>query len=77
MLQKLRRSYDTKLRIVQLYEAEFNTILKQLLGRRLMWHSEVHGINGHQLFGSRKGKSTYDALVTARVIYDMARAQRD
>ena len=42
-----------------------------------MVHSEDHGLNGHQLYGSRKGKSTYDALITVRLIYDMARAQRD
>jgi hypothetical protein len=42
-----------------------------------MGHSEEHRISGHQLFGSRKGKSTYDALVTVWVIYDMARVQRN
>ena len=52
-------------------------MLKYLLGCRLMGHSEDHGLNGHQLYGSRKGKSTYDALITVRVIYDMAKAQRD
>ena len=62
---------------MQLYKADFNTMLKYLLGQRLMWYSEEHGINGHQLFGSRKDKYTYDALVTIRVIYDFARAQRD
>ena len=34
-------------------------------------------MNGHQLYGLRKGKSTYSALITIRVIYDVARAQRD
>ena len=53
-----------KLRIVQLYEADFNTMLKFLLGFRLMKHSEYHGINVHQLYGSRKGKCPYDALIT-------------
>ena len=66
-----------KLRIVQLYEPDFNTMLKLMLGRRLMWHSERHGLNVHQLHGSRKGKSTYEALITVRVIHDMARSQRD
>ena len=42
-----------------------------------MGHSEKHGLNGHQLYRSRKGKSTYEALITVRVIYDMARTQRD
>ena len=42
MIQKVRKPYVTKLRIVQLYEADFNTMLKYLLGRRLMGHSEDH-----------------------------------
>ena len=77
MIQKLQVPYITKLRIVQLYEADFNTMLKYLLGYRLMQHIEKHGINGNQLYGSRKGKCPYDALITVRVIYDMARTQRD
>ena len=77
MIQKVKKPYITKLRIVQLYEADFNTMLKHLLGKRLMSHSEEHKINVHQIFGYRKFKSTYDALVTVRVIYDMATVQRD
>jgi len=52
-------------------------MLKFLLGYRLMRHGEHHGINGHQLYGSRKVKCSYDALITVRVIYDMAYMQRD
>ena len=42
-----------------------------------MQHGEKHGINGHQLYGSGKGKCLYDAIITVRVIYDMTRTQRD
>ena len=71
MIHKLSKSFVNKLRIVQLYEADFNTMLKNLMGRRLIRHSEEYGINGYQLYGSRKGKSTYDALITVWVIYNM------
>ena len=77
MIQKNQVSYITKLRIVQLYEADFNTMLKYLLGYRLMQYSEKHGINGNQLYGSRKVKYPYDAFITVRVIYYMARTKRD
>ena len=77
MIKKVERSYVNKLQIVQLYEVYFNTMLKHLMGRRLMVYSEEHSINGHQLFVFRNGRSMYDALVTVRVIYDMARVQRD
>ena len=42
-----------------------------------MGHSELHGLNGNQLYGSRTGRSTYEALITIRVIYDMTRTQGD
>ena len=73
MIQKKAKPFINKLRIVQLYEADFNSLLKHLLGRRLMDHSEQHGLNGHQLYGSRKGRTTYDELTTTLDIYDMAR----
>ena len=38
-----------------------------------MHHSERHGINSQQLYGLRKNKSTHEALITLRVIYDLAR----
>ena len=77
MIQKVSKPCVTELRIVQLYKADFNTMLEHLMGKRLMGHSELHGLNGNQLYGSRKGKSTYDALITVIVIYDMTIAQRD
>ena len=36
MIQKVSKPYVNKLRIVQLYEADFNTILKSMLGRLVM-----------------------------------------
>ena len=40
MMQKVRKLYATKLIIVQVYEVYSNTMLKHILGRRSMWHSE-------------------------------------
>ena len=45
MIQKVSKLYVTKLRIVQLYEVDFNTMLKHLMGEMLMGHSEMHGLN--------------------------------
>ena len=42
-----------------------------------MQHSEKHGINGNQLYGSRKCKCPYDALIIVMATYDMARTQID
>ena len=40
MIQKFSKPYITNMRIVQLYEADFNTMLKILMEKRLMGHSE-------------------------------------
>jgi len=42
-----------------------------------MKHSKYLGINEHQVYGSRKGKCPYDALIIVWIIYDMAGLQRD
>ena len=76
MIQKDDLPFITRLRIVQLYEADFNSVLKLLLGRRLMHHSEEHKLNSPQLYGSRKGKSTHEALITLRILYDLSRMDR-
>ena len=74
--KKKTLSFTTKLRIIELFEAYFNSSLKLFMGRRLMRHTEIHKLNGNQLY-ARKGKTTYETLITIRVIYDMARLQRD
>ena len=40
MIQKVCKAYMTKLRIVRLYDVAFNTMLKRILGWRLIQHSE-------------------------------------
>ena len=77
MIQKLKVPYVTKLRIIKIHEADFNTMLKFVLCYWIMKHGEHHSINSHQLYGSRKGKCSYDALITVQVIYDIARMKRD
>ena len=64
MLRKDELPYITRLRIVQLYEADFNSVLKSVKLRRLMAHCETHQINSPQLYGSQKNKSAQEALIT-------------
>lgn len=55
MIQKQSKLFVNKLQIVQVYEANFNTMLKHLLGRRLMKHGEEHCLNGHYCMSPGKG----------------------
>ena len=53
MLLKKDRPYITKLRIIQLIEADVNASMKILLSRRLMRHAEHAGVNIAQTYGGR------------------------
>ena len=76
MIQKESLPYITRLRIVQLYAADFNTVLKYILSRKMMTHNREHGVSSSQLY-AQKTKSTYDALITTRAIYDLARIRKE
>ena len=76
MLQKKNKPYIIKLRIIELFEADFNSGLKYILGRQLLYHSETHGINSNQTHGSRPGRSTHDALTITKLTYDIARLDK-
>ena len=68
--------YVDKLRIVQLFEADFNSALKYILGRKLLYHGEEQGVNSNQTHGSRPGRSTHDTLTVMTLTYDLARLER-
>ena len=75
VLLKKKGSYVSKLRIVQLFLIAFNSALKYILGRRLLYHWEEQGINSNQTHGSRPGRSTYDALIVGNISHDIARLE--
>ena len=52
-------------------------MLKHLLRQRLIKHSEIHGINVYQIYGSRKENCPYDVSVMMKDIYNMERYQHD
>ena len=65
-----------KLRIIQLIEADLNAMLKVKIGRQLMKMAEANGILGEEMHGGRKGRTTTDALITQRLVYDIARQEK-
>ena len=52
-----------KLRIIMLYEADFNFMLKLIWGRRLVRHAEKYNCIGTSNHGSRSGQQCIDALL--------------
>ena len=65
-----------KLRIIMLYEADFNFILKYVWGKRLVRHAEDHNCLGVANHGSRAGRQTTDALMEKLLVYEIARLTR-
>ena len=64
MLQKKTLPYVNKLRIIQLFEADFNTSLKLIFSRNLMQHGERLNLHSDETYGTRKVRSTHGALMT-------------
>ena len=65
-----------KLRIIMLYEADFNFVLKLIWGKRLVRHAEFHKCLGNSNHGSRPGRQTFDALLEKLMVYEIARLSR-
>lgn len=59
-----------KLRIIHLFEADFNFVLKLIWGRRLMRFAESHDLLGEDQHGSRAGRRATDACLEKRLLYD-------
>ena len=72
MLEKKEKTYFDKLRIVQLFDVDFNSVLKLILERCLLYHGENQGIINSQTHGLRSGRTTHDALNINKISYDIA-----
>ena len=68
MIKKLKQPLLPKLRIVQLFEGDFNAGLKFLIGRKLMQY-----MNKPKTYGSRTGKTALEALINLQLLSDHTR----
>ena len=73
MIQKLSKPILPKLRIIQLFEGDFNAGLKYLIGRKLMHHMNDDGTHDIETFGSRTGKTAPEALLNLQLLFDHSR----
>ena len=65
--------FSQKLRIIQLFEGDLNAGLKYLIGRKLMWHLHDNKLLDDEIFGSRKGKTGSEALISLQLLADHSR----
>ena len=73
VLKKKKFPFSQKLRIIQLFKADFNGGLKYLMGRKLMWHATTEGILDSDTYGSRIGKTAPEAVLNLQMIFDDSR----
>jgi hypothetical protein len=70
MIKKLKQPLLPKLRIVQLFEGDFNAGLKYLIGRKMMAHMNKRDLHDPETFGSRTGKTAPEALINLQLLFD-------
>ena len=70
---KQKHPFSQKLRIIQLFEGDFNAGLKYLLGRKLLWHMHDKKLIDEEIYGSRKGKTGSEALISLQLLADHSR----
>ena len=70
MLQKRRKPFIHRLRIIQLYEGDFNGGLKYLLGRRLMKHMVDKKLVPPDTYGSIPGRNAIEAMKLLQLFYE-------
>ncbi|KAI2513930.1 hypothetical protein MHU86_314 [Fragilaria crotonensis] len=67
------RPYLTRLRVIHLFEADYNLFLKIIYGRRMVKNAEQAQALNDQQHGSRPRRMTTDALFLARLEKDLIR----
>jgi len=61
-----------RLRIIHLFEADYNFCLKQLWGCRMVYQGEKYRCFGHQQFGSRLYHQAIDAVHRKTLTFDLS-----
>jgi hypothetical protein len=65
-----------RLRIIHLYEADFNWVLKQFWEKRMLRYGEKHQALGEEEHGSRQSRMAIDAVMLKLLRYDNSRIYR-
>jgi hypothetical protein len=63
------------LRIIALLEADFNTALKVIFARKMMWNAELAGLNEEQ-WGSRRDRMALDPAMRNMMMFEYGRYMR-
>jgi hypothetical protein len=77
MIQKVSGcSRLDRLRVIHIYEADYNLFLKLYWGRKLVYNSEAHEFINEGQYGSRPGKRCGDQVLKKILVYEYASVTR-
>ena len=76
MIQKKQHPYINKRRTIQLFGVDFNSALKYVFGRKLLYTSKDQDINSTQTHSSMSGLTTHDILNIGKLTYDLGHLER-
>jgi Reverse transcriptase (RNA-dependent DNA polymerase) len=65
-----------KLRVIHLFEADYNLILKIIWSRKAVWNAHCHNAINDGQSGSRPGRRAIDVVLTKEMKYQYARFTR-
>jgi hypothetical protein len=65
-----------RLRVIHIFEADYNIFLKTMWARRLVERGETANLFGESQQGSRQGRTANDAVLLKRLTYDLSRLLR-
>ena len=73
MIHKLEGSFNiNKLRVIHLFEADYNGLIGILFNRRVLYNAEKRGILNDNQWGARPHRQAEDALLLKELTYNMA-----
>ena len=73
MIHKLDGSYNiNKLRVIHLFEADYNGLLGILFNRRVLYQTERSGLLNNNQWGGRPHRQAEDALMLKELTYNLA-----
>ena len=77
MIHKVQGSFFlNKLRVIHLFEADYNGTIGILFNRKLLYHAERQSLLNNNQWGSRPHRQTEDALLLKELTYDLALATK-
>ena len=77
MIHKLDGSYNiNKLRVIHLFEADYNGLIGILFNRRVLYQAEHKQLINNNQWGGRPHKQAEDALMLKELTYNIANATR-